>query len=70
MDMCMQNKLKQCPFCGGEAYTYTCHFRSRDGQIKDVWLVHCKKCKINYPSDLYKKCFTEQEAIDAWNTKV
>ena len=56
-------ELKLCPFCGGEAYTYTCH----NHQVGKVYLVHCKKCRINYPCD--KVCKTEAEAIEAWNRR-
>ncbi len=60
-------KLKPCPFCGGEAYTYTA-LNSEKGVQRKYWLVHCKKCEINDPS-YSRKCFTEQEAVDAWNTR-
>lgn len=62
----MNYKLKPCPFCGGEAYTYTC---SRGSGLLDVWLAHCKKCGINIPTHIYKVCETEQEAVDIWNER-
>lgn len=68
----MQNKesekksdvLLSCPFCGDRAYTYTSH----NHEVGLVYLVHCEKCKINYPCD--RACKTEQEAIEAWNRRV
>ena len=60
-------ELLPCPFCGGEAYTYTAT-NTEKGITRKFWLVHCKKCAINYPL-LTKKCFEEQEAIECWNTR-
>ena len=58
--------LKNCPFCGGEAYTYTAITIEHGAKI-DCWLVHCKQCHLNYPA--FKKCYTEEEAIEAWNRR-
>lgn len=71
-------KLKQCPFCGSEAYV-----RNSAGG----WYVRCSnkknemprvdKDKLNYP--FYPECFlahtksygysTKEQAIEAWNTR-
>lgn len=59
-------ELRECPFCGGEAHTYT-YSAMQKGQIKDKWLVHCKKCGLNYPAK--KTCNYEFEAIEAWNRR-
>lgn len=53
----MNEKLKPCPFCGGEAelikiYNTQWHY------------VQCVKCKVKTEHK------TEQEAINAWNTRV
>jgi transcription elongation factor Elf1 len=44
----MMAELLPCPFCGGEAYTYTAT-NTEKGITRKYWLVHCKKCGINYP---------------------
>lgn len=49
-------KLKPCPFCGGKAIV--------DGCDDTLWIVICKECNASIG---YKE--TEQEAIDAWNTR-
>lgn len=53
----MSDKLKPCPFCGGEAII--------DGCDDTPWSVICKKCAASVD---FKE--TEQEAIDAWNNRV
>ena len=59
-------ELKLCPFCGGQAYTYTAT-SVKDGVKSYVWLVHCKDCKLNYPA--VEKCYTEEEAVALWNKR-
>ena len=59
-------KLLPCPFCGGEAYTYTATSVT-NGEKTKVWQVHCKDCRLNYPLNI--KCLTEEEAIKQWNTR-
>lgn len=59
-------KLLLCPFCGGEAYTYTAT-NVENGVKGKCWLVHCKKCGLNYPHSI--KCYIESEAIEQWNTR-
>ena len=53
----MSDKLKPCPFCGGEAFI--------DGSDEILWIAVCKKCNASIE---YKE--TEQEAIEAWNKRV
>lgn len=60
-------KLLPCPFCGGGTYTYTATY-VENGLKRKSWLVHCKKCALNYPTSK-NKCFTEAEAIKKWNTR-
>ncbi len=47
-------KLKPCPFCGGEARI--------DKLYENEWYVYCPKCERHYD--------TEQEAIENWNARV
>ena len=52
----MNDKLKPCPFCGGKAII--------DGCDDTLWIVICKECNASIG---YKE--TEQEAVEAWNTR-
>ena len=56
-------KLKPCPFCGGEARTYTA---SAGKNKPKAWFVHCDGCRMNYPNWY---CTIEAEAIEAWNRR-
>ena len=60
------DKLKPCPFCGGEAHTYT-FTNTEAGIIRKCWLVHCSGCGLNHPTS--KKCGTEKEAVKWWNKR-
>ena len=59
------NKLKPCPFCGGEAHIYTQCSYCRNG-CYDAIVVRCDTCKAEM-----KRCLeisTEKDIIKAWNT--
>lgn len=60
-------KLKSCPFCGGEARTYTYRYSDK-GKEQELWLCQCKECRLNYPP-LKVHCAHESEAIEAWNRR-
>lgn len=53
----MNDKLKPCPFCGGEAII--------DGCDDTLWIVICKECNASIG---YKE--TKEEAIEAWNWRI
>ncbi|MBQ9564189.1 MAG: Lar family restriction alleviation protein [Synergistaceae bacterium] len=58
----MTDKLKPCPFCGGEAVL--------DFVDDDAWYVHC----IDYDGDCdmrphTKSYETPEEAIEVWNRR-
>ena len=61
----IENKLKPCPFCGGEAHTAIedCY-----GYYGDDWLVFCDECSLQF--GFTKQFETEEEAIEAWNKRV
>lgn len=65
------SKLKPCPFCGGEASIVETEPRiyipSRNGK----YAVACYGCEIylGYDEDYGCKFDTEEEAIEAWNTR-
>lgn len=53
----MNDELKPCPFCGGEAII--------DGCDDTLWIVVCKECNASIG---YKE--TKEEAIEAWNRRI
>ena len=53
----MTDKLRECPFCGGEAFEYY------SGSQFEICEVVCKECGCR------SKRKTEAEAIAAWNTR-
>lgn len=65
----MTSELKPCPFCGGEAKLWSHHYAEED---LTLWQVRCnrdflrKKCYMN---DSFVTFDTEEEAIEAWNTR-
>jgi len=60
----MTEKLKKCPFCGGEAKIKGFF----NGGTGNAWeIVRCTKCGIEQPVIKY---YSFNEAIAAWNTRV
>ena len=53
-------KLRRCPFCGGEATIY----ENRHENITYGYSVACDNCCATVFAD------TEEEAIEAWNKRV
>ena len=61
----MNEKLKPCPFCGGEAHYFDCGVK---GDFEE-WLIECSNCHIAmiYYDD---GCVsTKAEAARAWNRR-
>lgn len=56
----MSDKLKPCPFCGGEAIL---RMQNAD-YIPDMYAVECHSCK--YITDFYTN---SGKAIEAWNRR-
>ena len=56
----MTEKLKPCPFCGGEAVLDDDFFYTDE----PAYIISCNKCYSS--SDVYD---TEHEAIEAWNRR-
>ena len=58
----MKNKLKPCPFCGGEALIYT------NTIIKNLptYSVYCSECYAR----TYGMYDTKEQAIENWNRRV
>lgn len=65
------DSLKPCPFCGGEAETWSHYFEEED---MTLWQVRCKERPYDvehpcYTADSFISFTTEAEAIEAWNTR-
>lgn len=58
----MNEKLKKCPFCGEIADTYENYFPRIPTEKTRVFCLGCGVRTEWYP--------TEEEAINAWNTRV
>jgi Lar family restriction alleviation protein len=56
--MKMQNKLLECPFCGGEAKVL-----KNGAGCYEVYCCNCKSRQYAYAHE------TEEEAIEQWNTR-
>lgn len=55
------SELKRCPFCGGEAEIL---------EHDNGWAIwHCIMCKNCKASQEWRKGYTKEEAIKAWNTR-
>ena len=70
-------KLKRCPFCGGEAYLENSHRAFIDGKTSRVSLVRCKRCNARsgrvLHSDYGKNCNcleADRLAVQYWNRRV
>jgi Lar family restriction alleviation protein len=50
-------ELRKCPFCGGEAETYSYYFNE--------WYIGCRECSCDL--GVFD---TKEEAIEAWNKRV
>ena len=58
----MENKLKHCPFCGGELLNlWQCSITEELDKYKGLVCLHC---------EVVMKSNTEQNAIEAWNRRV
>nr|DAR29687.1 MAG TPA: restriction alleviation protein [Caudoviricetes sp.] len=54
----MKNKLKKCPFCGGEAHVF-------ENETQKEYYVRCRKCYAR--TDVYR--VSKADAIAAWNQR-
>lgn len=59
----MTDKLRECPFCGGEAKVRETGYRKWDGSHRRFYIVECQCCCANIEAD------TKEEAIKAWNKR-
>ena len=67
------NKLKRCPFCGGEAEFYRTPIKTNGGWCDSI-VVRCKECeartnRVLYDNQKYKNDSEYDEAAVAWNTR-
>lgn len=57
----MENKLKLCPFCGGEAILV------EDGELSFSYKVFC----LNPACDgQYGWCVSKEQAVNGWNKRI
>lgn len=61
----MNEKLKPCPFCGGEAVLENAEQYTTCKGWNSVYGVECQNCSVQTRGFL-----TRQEAINSWNTRV
>lgn len=54
-------KLKECPFCGGEAYQPV-NMEWSDN-VYDDWVIDCKECGARVFN------VTPEEVVTSWNTR-
>jgi Lar family restriction alleviation protein len=63
----MKEKLKRCPFCGGEAGIYQA---GKNGILsKHKWYAECIKCAVGLPPFANEYYTSKEEAIKAWNAR-
>jgi Lar family restriction alleviation protein len=64
----MENELKPCPFCGGEAEHKMYFWGNHTKTHKPIWCyyIFCAECGA-MTDNIFK---TEEEAITAWNRRV
>lgn len=64
----MSDELKPCPFCGASGEVHTVYNSMFETNTYTVVCSNEDSCPVNY---LSMKCHrTEQEAIEAWNTRI
>jgi Lar family restriction alleviation protein len=61
----MEDRLKQCPFCGGEAEVIGHYIKGVANNYQ--YFVRCKSCKARPRS--YCTFKKKEEAIEVWNTR-
>ena len=61
----MQNELKPCPFCGGEANLIKRNLKTGFFPSGGTYYVHCKSCLISTQPRKHK-----EDVIDIWNRRV
>lgn len=77
----MPEKLKPCPFCGGEAHFRTITHDSGHQKVGFTFEIACKECKISFPKRYHTE-FTlsetgkleayidhREQAIEDWNRR-
>ena len=62
----MSDKLKPCPFCGGNAHIEDI---SEPDDMDAIWMIVCKKCGGSASFGMDGCDATKDEAIAAWNRR-
>lgn len=65
------NKLKTCPFCGGEAVLLlrSCN-GVPSGDVGTEAVITCNKCSVKFTRWALKKIWAKKSVIEAWNRRV
>ena len=65
----MSEKLKPCPFCGGEAELA---YGGKGSFIAEgISFVRCKECgAVGQKFEVSRKYSSDEKAIDAWNRRI
>lgn len=66
-------KLKPCPFCGGEQEYYTRRFKNDKRKVNGIYYkictIKCAECTVTISSAGFTKERAEENAIQTWNRR-
>jgi Lar family restriction alleviation protein len=67
----MSDKLKPCPFCGGEAELFlrSCN-GVPSGDVVTEAEITCNKCDVKFTRWALNKIWAKKSVIEAWNRRV
>lgn len=64
----MSEKLKPCPFCGGDALLFLqCRNGIPSGDVGTEAIIQCNECNAKITRWALKKNWAKKSVIDAWN---
>lgn len=62
----VMNKLKDCPFCNGDAIVIEGFYRTTpESDIFELYAIKCLDCDVRGPTDI-----NQQIAMDKWNARI
>lgn len=75
------SRLRNCPFCGGEAGAFCTSTNSDNGTLSKIFIIACKKCGVRSPKPfrIYANirddgsctfnATEKEEAVNLWNRR-